>query len=86
MTRLQPGAPIVVGDATLIIIERLSIEADSTGIACWLRASKEPYALVIRDTHGLRAQDMTGRQLSITELIDDVPGLETRIHSTWHSP
>ncbi len=77
MTRLQPGAPIVVGDATLIIIARLSIEADSTGSACWLHASKEPYALIIRDAQGLRALDMTGRRMAIAELLDEVPGLET---------
>ncbi len=77
MTRLQPGTPIIVGDTTLIIITRLSIEADSAGSACWLHASKEPYALAIRDTHGLRALDMTGRRLVIAELLDEVPGIES---------
>jgi hypothetical protein len=75
MTRLQADKPLVVGDATLIIIARLSIDADSSGHACWLQASKEPYALVIRDGRGLRALDMTGRRLAIEELIEDVPAL-----------
>ena len=82
MTRLQAGTPIVIDNATLIIITRLSIEADSTGYMYWLQASKEPYALVIRDAHGLRALDMSGRRLAISELIDDVSGLEPRILST----
>ena len=75
MIRLQPGTPIVVGDVTLMIIARLSIRADSTGYACWLQASKEPYALIIRDPHGLRALDMAGQRLALAQLLDDLPGL-----------
>lgn len=75
MIRLQADTPLVVGDATLIIIARLSIDADSTDHACWLHAGKEPYALVIRDARGLRALDMAGRRLAIEELIEDVPAL-----------
>lgn len=75
MIRLQLDTPVAVGDATLMIIARLSIAADSAGYASWLHASKEPYALVIRDARGLRAQDMAGRRLSVAELIDDVAGL-----------
>jgi len=77
MTRLQPAAPIVVGDVTLVIIARLSIQANITGHGCWLRASKQPYALVIRDAQGLRALDMAGRRLATAELPDDIPGLES---------
>lgn len=77
MIRLLPGTTIVVGDATLMVIARLSIQADSAGHACWLQASKEPYALIIQDDHGLRALDMAGRRLAIAELLDDVPGFES---------
>ena len=63
MIRLHADAPIIFGDSTLILITRISITAHSAGAKCWLQACKEPYALVIRDTHGLRAMDMTGQRL-----------------------
>lgn len=77
MTRLQPGTPVNLGDVSLMIIARLIIDADNAGTTCWLHAHKEPYAIVIRDASGLRALDMAGRRLPITELTDDVPGLES---------
>jgi len=75
MTRLELGNPKAIGDLTLVIIERLSTNADHTANTFWLNARKEPYALVMGDNRGLRALDMTGQQLVIEELTEAVPGL-----------
>jgi hypothetical protein len=76
MTRLEPGNPIIMGNITLIIIARLSIQTSSAGPAGWLHASKEPYALVIREEQGLRAHDMAGQPMEMELLIEDIPELE----------
>jgi len=75
MTRLELGNPMAIDDLTLVIIERLSINANHAANTLWVNTSKEPYALLIRDTSGLHALDMTGQQLVIEELIKEVPGL-----------
>lgn len=75
MTRLQTGAPINIDGLTLIIIERLSINVNNACHSLRLNAGKEPYALVIRDTRGLRALDMMGKRLVIEELIEEIPDL-----------
>lgn len=73
MMRLLASRPITVGDATLLIIAQLVIEAGSSDRACWLHANKAPYAVLIRDAQGLRALDMLGRRLSLAELAKDLP-------------
>lgn len=77
MTWLEPGKPIVLGHCTLLIINRLTIDADSAGAGYWLQGSKEPYALMIREEQGLRAVDMAGREIAIEKLIETIPELET---------
>lgn len=66
--RLKPGKTMVIGDLTLIIIEQLSINASDASHGLWVNARKEPYALVIQDSQGLRVLDMQGKDLPIGTL------------------
>ena len=42
----------------------------------WLYGSREPVSIVVCDAHGVRALNIQAHELSLTELIRDVPGLE----------
>ncbi|KPK55910.1 MAG: hypothetical protein AMS22_02980 [Thiotrichales bacterium SG8_50] len=77
MIRYEPGNFVTVGDVKLMVVARLVIQGDSSVHYCALHASKEPYALVIRDVHGLCALDAAGQRLSLTSLVEEIPELES---------
>jgi hypothetical protein len=78
---LHLGAPMTVGAVTLLPIERVVVHSTIGGACAWLAASKEAYALVVRDDGGTRAIEMNGVSVSLESLRERIPGLDLALAS-----
>lgn len=75
MKTLRAGDPIVVDDLQLIPVESMEIFADqSSGVMAV--ATKEPVAIVVCRAGREWALDLVGREISLSDLLVDVEGLQ----------
>jgi hypothetical protein len=75
MDELRAGNPIVAGEITLVPIERCFIQSDTGDMGCWLSGLKEPYAIILCDSVGIRAFDTEATEISVESLIQKIPDL-----------
>jgi uncharacterized spore protein YtfJ len=75
MEKLKAGKPVTVDNVTLLPIERLTIHSKKMDFCHWIAAQKEPYAIILRDSKGIRAFDMEGNDVSIECLMKAVSDL-----------
>ncbi|MFC1846787.1 hypothetical protein ACFLYS_01845 [Chloroflexota bacterium] len=65
--------PIVIGDVTLIAVARSSLKYKSIGKGIWLFGMKLPIALVVISGSLRRAFRSTGEEVSIDQLMEEIP-------------
>ncbi len=75
MSRYFVHPAIAVGACLVVPVERVDVEQGRSGRARWFSAGRGIHALVIRDSHGLRALDAEGESLPLEDLDQLVPGL-----------
>ena len=75
MDELSTGNPLVVGEVTLVPIERSLIHSNTGNIGCWLSGLKEPYAIIICDAIGIRAFDTEAAEIPVESLVQKIPDL-----------
>ena len=76
---MRAGTPVTVGAVTLLPIERVVLNAQRRGARQSISAALEPYALVVRDSTGVRAIDAAAMAVSLEALREEVPGLESAL-------
>ena len=76
MKVLRAGRQLAVGEVTLVPVERRSIQSDSGQAGYWLHGLKEPFAVVVCDTVGIRAFDIAGADLVVEALTKRVVDLD----------
>lgn len=76
MKTLRAGHPIVVDDLQLIPVESTELYGDRTAGGLMAVATKEPVAIVVRRAGREWALDLDGRELSLSDLLRDVEGLQ----------
>lgn len=74
MDRLLACEPIRIGSVTLLPIERVTLHTQTTATNALLTASKQPVALVVRDSSGIRTFHF-GTELSIEQILAQIPEL-----------
>jgi len=82
MDELRPGNPIVVGEVTIVPIERCHILSIPGDIGYWLSGVIEPFAIIIFDVTGIRAYDMAAIEISVVSLIQKMPDLSAVLASS----
>lgn len=75
----RAGAPVRVGAAVLLPIERVVLSAERSGGLAWVTAFKEPVALILRDAGGIRAFDIGAGPVALDTLRDKLPGLDAAL-------
>jgi hypothetical protein len=75
MDELRAGIPMVMGEVTLVPIERCIIQSDTGDMGCWLSGLKEPFAIIVCDTTGVRAFNTKSKKISVKSLIQKIPDL-----------
>ena len=76
MNKLRLGKPRNIAEVMIIPVERIHISAHRMKRGVCLYGSKEVAALVIRTSCGLCAFDMNGHEMSVENLMDDMPDLK----------
>ncbi len=76
MNELRAGTPVIIGERTIVPIERVTVLSDKVHHCSWFSGLKEPVAIVVIEPGGLRAIDMKACDLSINELARNVPDLD----------
>ena len=73
---VRAGTPITVGSVTLLPIERVVVHSEQNNMRAWFSATKDPYALVVRDAGGIRAVDTDATAVPLEELRKKIPELD----------
>ena len=84
MDELRTGNIMVLGDVTLVPIERCFIQSDSGEMGWWLSGFKEPFAIIVCDAIGIRAFDTEATEISLESLIQKIPDLGAVLASLSH--
>jgi hypothetical protein len=82
MDELCAGKPMVVGEVTIVPIERCYMQFVPGDIGCWLYGLKEPFAIIIFDATGVRAYDKAAIEISVSSLIQKIPELSAVLASS----
>ena len=69
-------SPIAVGGVTLIPIAKISLDYASSNRAGFLFGMKWPVAIVVISFAGRRAFRITGEEVSVQELVQELPGVK----------
>ena len=81
MNNMQIGQVTKVATTTIIPVEQLIVYRDTNSTTSWWYGSKELYALVISTSTGFKAFDMHSNEMSIGDLIREVPTLNEYLYS-----
>lgn len=84
MDELRLGNTMVVGNVTLVPIERFSIQLDNDTSGGWLSGLKEPFAIIVCDAAGIRAYDTEATEIPVDSLIQKIPDLGTVLKPIKH--
>ncbi len=76
MDALRAAMPLRVGSSTLLPIERVAVHSGRGAWGAWVSAVVEPYALIVRDSGGIRVIDIDGIAVSLEDLRERIPGLD----------
>jgi uncharacterized spore protein YtfJ len=69
-------SPVVVGEVTLVPIARLSLNYERSNGGIFFFGMKQPLAVVVISVSGKRAFRITGEEVSVQELIQELPGMK----------
>lgn len=69
--------PLRIRDITLIPVVRIQLQSNYNAMTRWCVANKEPVAIIICDSEGTRAFDMSSNEVSMSFLSNKVPHIET---------
>ena len=76
MKEIRVGRPVIVGEVTIVPLERVSVYHDSGEDRLSVYISKEPVGIMISSPQGKWAVDMCGRQMPRETYIQEIRGLQ----------
>ena len=76
MKTVRAGHPIVVDDLQIIPVESIEVVADQALGGLMAVATQEPVAIVVRRAGREWALDLEGREITLSDLLDNVEGLQ----------
>jgi uncharacterized spore protein YtfJ len=77
--RFRAGSPRRVGDATLVVVERIRLLVDRGDSWAWASGSLEPIAILVRDARGVSVLGVEERPITLEELRRKVPELDASL-------
>ena len=81
MRKLEVGQSERFGKWVMLPIELTTIEPTTFRQFGYVRATKRPYAWVVAGDGARRALDADGTEISLAELMAEVPGIESALNS-----
>ena len=75
MSEVRVGEPVVIGEVTIVPLERVSVYRDSGKNRLSVYISKEPVGVMISSPEGKWAVDIYGEQMPLEAYIQEIHGL-----------
>jgi len=73
--RVTIGSPVTIAGITLILVTRLSLNCQPSGSSIFFSGLKQPVSLVVASPSTKKAFEITGKEIPLDQLIQEVPGL-----------
>jgi hypothetical protein len=73
--RVTIGSPVAIAGITLILITKLSLSCQPGGSSIFFFGLKQPVSLVVASPSTKKAFDITGKEIPLDQLTQEVPGL-----------
>jgi hypothetical protein len=73
--RVIIGSPVAVAGITLILVTKLSLSCQPNGSIIFFFGLKEPLSFVVASPSTKKAFEITGKEIPLNQLIQEVPGL-----------
>jgi uncharacterized spore protein YtfJ len=73
--RVIIGSPVAVAGITLILVTKLSLSCQPNGSNIFFFGLKEPVSFVVASPSTKKAFEITGKEIPLDQLIQEVPGL-----------
>ncbi|MBM4447284.1 MAG: hypothetical protein FJ023_08070 [Chloroflexi bacterium] len=69
------GGPVAIAGITLILVTRLSLNCQPSGSSIFFSGVKQPVRVVVASPSAKKAFDVTGKEISLDQLLKETPGL-----------
>ena len=83
MEYVTTETPMHADDVTLLPVVRVCHRTDKNTSGYWLTANKEPLAIIVCDSNGVRALTMASTEIAIDFLLQKIPGLDAILKPYW---
>ena len=81
MEYITTETPVNVLDITLIPVVRICLHSNYNTTGCWLSANKQPLAIIVCDSSGTHAINISSFEISIESLLRTIPGLYAELEN-----
>jgi hypothetical protein len=85
MNELRIGMPLVTGKLTVVPVETVRWGSHSADTGFSVFGAKEAVAVVLVTDRETRALDLSGAEVKLAELIQDVPSLQEFLNGRLHA-
>ena len=73
--RVIISSPVAIAGTTLIPVVKSSLKCQSSGSAIFFSGVKQPVSIVVASPSAKKAFEITGKEIPLDQLIQEVPGL-----------
>ena len=73
--RVIISSPVAIAGTTLIPVVKSSLNCQSSGDTIFFSGIKQPVSIVVASPSGKKAFEITGREIPLDQLIQEIPGL-----------
>ena len=73
--RVTISSPIAIAGITLILITKMSLNCQPGGYNIFFSGVKQPVGIVVASPSTKKAFEITGKEIPLDQLIQEVPGL-----------
>lgn len=80
MEYVTTDKPVRIDDVTLIPIVCISLDGEDNKTDQFFSGNKEPFAIIVCDSIGIRALDINSAEIPISDLVQKIPDLNDKLN------
>jgi uncharacterized spore protein YtfJ len=73
--RVIVGSPVAIAGITLVLVTKMSLSCQPSGSNIFFSGAKQPIGIVVASPSTKKAFEITGKEIPLDQLIQEVPGL-----------
>lgn len=71
--------PVNIDKVTLIPVVRIRLDGEDNKTDSYFSGNKEPLAIIVCDSSGMRALDVNSAEIQISDLLQNIPDLDAKL-------